>query len=364
MPTSPLVRMLNRPDVVTDADLTSSAATSPATAFSAASRRWRRTCITATTTISSSTRRRCSAASSAPRHQVLDRHRRRGHAFQLLRAPDTARRLLAASTGRRASSRTLEAAVGGDHGRLRKRAALPQPIVFVVPGIMGSSCRRPRRCGWTCWSWRAAACRGSPRMRRRRGHRPRRSGYAALCAHLSQTHRWCRSPTTGGCRSKVARGRCVRRSTTMPAAGRERRTSRFGCSRTRWAGWSSARCSRPARGRGMGADVPASRRALRDAGNAERRLPRDAAMLMGRDALVQKLALVDLHERRRVAAGDHRRLRRPARPAAARRALDLFDLRPGDGCSEAMRPRPRPVRRRRGLTKSAGFRWTVPATRR
>src|SRR6185503_11729152 len=110
--------------------------------------------------------------------------------FHYFQRPDTARRLASALTGSDAEFRTLDArpsAVTSDS--YQKRAAISKPVVFVLPGIMGSELTVG---GSPVWMKTAELARGGlTRLSAAKGIEATGllpDGYAALCEHLKATH--------------------------------------------------------------------------------------------------------------------------------------------------------------------------------
>ncbi len=86
--------------------------------------------------------------------------------FHYFSRPDTARRLVSALTGSDGDFRTLEARPSAvTSADYVKRAALSRPVVFVLPGIMGSAAHGRRAAGV---DEPARACAGRPVAARRR----------------------------------------------------------------------------------------------------------------------------------------------------------------------------------------------------
>ena len=202
----------------------------------------------------------------------------------------------------------------------RKRAPVAEPVVFVLPGTMGSTLTVD---GNRVWIDRLDLARGGMELLRAgapEGRAQSRSSTAATatsCGTWPPRTKWCRFPTTGGCPSSTARLLCARPST--PSSMRSRAPiNRSGCSRIRWAAWSCARCSPPLRVRATWKRMcahPGARFVMLGTPNGGSHAI--GAMLMGRDPLVKQLALLDLHH----SYADHprrdRRIRRraPAPPA-------------------------------------------------
>jgi hypothetical protein len=110
--------------------------------------------------------------------------------FHYFSRPDTAARLVDALTDGRADFHDLEAqpfAVTADD--YRKRAPVPQPVVFVLPGIMGSELSIGEAPVWM--DLFALATGGLARLQTgvwARASGLIRSGYGELCTYLAATH--------------------------------------------------------------------------------------------------------------------------------------------------------------------------------
>ena len=110
--------------------------------------------------------------------------------FHYFMRPDTAGRLVDALTDGRADFHTLEAqpfAVTADD--YRKRAPVPQPVVFVLPGILGSELSVDDAAIWM--DIFALAVGGLARLRsdtKARASGLIRSAYGSLCTYLAATH--------------------------------------------------------------------------------------------------------------------------------------------------------------------------------
>ena len=110
--------------------------------------------------------------------------------FHYFMRPDTAGRLVDALTDGRADFHPLEAqpfAVTADD--YRKRAPVPQPVVFVLPGILGSELSVDDAAIWM--DIFALAVGGLARLRsdtKARASGLIRSAYGSLCTYLAATH--------------------------------------------------------------------------------------------------------------------------------------------------------------------------------
>ena len=192
MPTSPLVRMLNRPDVVTTADLHVLGGDLAGVGFFGRLKalatdiyyRDDHDLVVNTPAMLGGIER------STPIKYWIDTGDQVNH-FNYFARADTARKLVSALTGSSSEFRTLttrpSAVTSADYV---KRAALSQPVVFVLPGIMGSQLSVADRHVWVNV---LELSRGglTPLGVKSDGVKATgllADGYAALCKHLSQTH--------------------------------------------------------------------------------------------------------------------------------------------------------------------------------
>jgi hypothetical protein len=285
--------------------------------------------------------------------------------FHYFSRTDTARRLVSALTGSSAEFRSLEArpsaVTSADYS---KRASLSLPVVVVLPGIMGSELAVADRPVWVniLELSRGGLSLLGPAADRVKATGLLSIGYGALCDHLAQTHKvepfpydWRRPleasaqelqkfldqivPTAESANQPVrllahSMGGLVVRAMLATAAG-QRTWGRM--------------CRHPG-ARFIMLGTP---------NGGSHAIP---AMLIGREALVRNLALVDLRN-------DHNGLMSTIAgfdgvlnmlPHAG--TLDLFDHAAWNRVLELDAPETR------GLfgsgvasSKSAGFRWTVPA---
>jgi triacylglycerol esterase/lipase EstA (alpha/beta hydrolase family) len=110
--------------------------------------------------------------------------------FHYFKRPDTARRLASALTGTSTEFRTLQARPSAvTSSDYVKRAALSTPVVFVLPGIMGSQLTVEDRPVWM--SILELADGGMTRLAGKTGVTATGllpDGYAALCKYLEATH--------------------------------------------------------------------------------------------------------------------------------------------------------------------------------
>ena len=176
MPTSPLVRMLNRPDVVSAADLHVLGGDLAGVGFFGRLKtlatdlyyRDDHDLVVNTPAMLGGVER------SAAIKYWIDTGDQVTH-FNYFARPDTSRKLVAALTGSDSDYRTLEvrpsAVTSADYV---KRAALSQPIVFVVPGFMGSELSAGGSRAWVDLTELVAQRPGTARggCRRRPCHRP------------------------------------------------------------------------------------------------------------------------------------------------------------------------------------------------
>ncbi len=366
MPTSPLVRMLNRPDVRTAADLHVLGGDLAGTGVFGRLKtlvtdfyyRDDHDLVVNTPAMLGGIER------TKPISYWIDTGDQVTH-FHYFARPDTARRLVSALTGSSTEFRTLQAnpsvVTSADYV---KRAALSQPVVFVLPGIMGSQLSLADQAVWVniLELARGGLSRISTQARGVKATGLVAMGYAALCKHLAQSHEVVPFPydwrqSIGDSAEKLRKALDEK----VLAAGRAHQPVRL-------------------LAHSMGGLVVRAMLATRE-GRAtwDRMLQHPgarfimlgtpnggshsiAAMLLGRDSLVRKLALVDLR-------GDHAGLLETIAgfdgalnllPHAG--TLDLFDHAVWERLLELDAPQSR------GLfgsgvasSKSAGFRWSVPA---
>ncbi len=365
MPTSPLVRMLNRPDVTTGADLhvlggdlagvgVFGRLKSLVTDFFY---REDHDLVVNTPAMLGGTER------PQPVRYWIDTGDQVTH-FHYFGRADTARRLVSALTGSSADFRTLEARQSAvTSADYVKRAALSRPVVFVLPGIMGSQLTVDDR---PVWMNILELARGGLLLLSAGADGVKATGllsdgYAALCEHLAQTHDvvpfpydWRRSIEDSARELQAALDKIVPlaeqanqpvRLLAHSMGGLVVRTMLAGpAGRKTWA----RMCQHPG-ARFIMLGTP---------NGGSHAIP---ALLIGRDALVKKLALVDL-------SSDHAGLLDTIAgfdgvlnllPHTG--TLDLFDHAVWERLLELDAPETR------GLfgsgvasTKSAGFRWTVP----
>lgn len=367
MPTSPLVRMLNRPDVVSSADLHVLGGDIAGvgvfgrlkTLVSDFYYRDDHDLVVNTPAMLGGMER------TAPVRYWIDSGDKVTH-FHYFARTDTARRLVGALAGA-ADFRTLEVKPSSiTAASYVKRGTLSRPVVVVLPGIMGSQLSVGDR---PVWLSILALARGGLSLLRHDAGDVRATGlfsdgYADLCRHLEQTHEVERFPYDW-------------RRTITESAEQLRGTLE---DVVPWA----ERASQPVRllAHSMGGLVvramladPAGRelwdRACRaHAGSRFIMLGTPnagshaiAALLIGRDALVKKLALLDLRS-------DHSGLLATIAgfdgvldllPHGG--ALDFFDHAVWQRLLELDAPQ------ERGLfgsevasSKSAGFRWSIPSS--
>ena len=367
MPTSPLVRMLNRPDVVSDSDLhVIGGDLAGAGLFGRLKAlvtdfyyRDDHDLVVNTPAMLGGMER------SDPVKYWIDTGDKVTH-FHYFTRPDTSRRLVGALSGG-ADFRTLTArpsvVTAADYV---KRGTLSRPVVVVLPGIMGSQLSVGERPVWM--NILELALGGLSRL----GHGARdvratglfSDGYAALCEHLAQTHTvvqfpydWRRTITESAAllRQKLegvvaeaeragqpvrllahSMGGLVVRAMLADPAGKEL--------------WARA-CRTHAGSRFIMLGTPnGGSHAI-------------SALLIGRDPLVKKLALLDFRSDHAgllatIAAFDGVLSLLPNRGGT----LDLFDRE----VWERLLARDAP--QERGLfasgvasSKSAGFRWAIPS---
>ena len=230
--------------------------------------------------------------------------------------------------------------------------------MFVLPGIMGSQLTVDDRPVWM--NLLELARGGLSLLGRRRtgvnatGLLP--DGYAALCEHLGQTHEvvpfpydWRQPLDDCGASS------CATAIDEMLPLAEAAPTSRSGCWRIRWAAWSSATMLAD---RGGPADLgsacashPGARFIMLGTPNGgSHAIP---AMLIGRDALVKKLALLDLRSDHAALLGTIAGFDGVLNLLPHAGTLDLFDRAVWERLLGARRARvARPVRRRASPPRS------------
>jgi hypothetical protein len=366
MPASPLVRMLNRPDVRTRADLHVLGGDLAPAGF------WGRLktfatdlyyrddhdLVVNTPAMLGGVERRDSI------RYWIDTGGQVTH-FHYFSRTDTVRRLTAALTGSSTDFRTLDVppsvVTSADYV---KRSVGSQPVVVVLPGIMGSQLSaddgaiwlnlpRLARGGLTALGMTATGVEATGLLR---------NGYAAVCAYLSQTHTVVEFPydwrqpldqTASRLRDALEE--------ILPAAEAANQPIRL---LAHSMGGLVVRAMLATR---QGAGT--WERACRNSGSRFIMLGTPnggshaiAAMLIGRDALVKKLALVDLRHDYQGLLGTIAAFEGVLDLLPHGGSLDLHDHAVWQRLLELDAPGAR------GLfggsvasTKSAGFRWVVPA---
>jgi pimeloyl-ACP methyl ester carboxylesterase/tetratricopeptide (TPR) repeat protein len=366
MPTSPLVRMLNRPDVVTTADLHVLGGDLAGVGFfgrlktlaTDAYYRDDHDLVVNTPAMLGGVER------STPIKYWIDTGDQVTH-FNYFARADTARKLVSALTGSSSEFRTLttrpSAVTSADYV---KRAALSQPVVFVLPGMMGSQLSVADR---QVWVNILELSRGGLSLLGAKADGVKATGlladgYDALCKHLSQTHSvvpfpydWRRSLDESARELRAAidkmlpaaedanqpirllaheMGGLVVRAMLATDAGRQ--------TWTRMSQHPGARFIMLGTPNGGSHAIP--------------------AMLMGRDALVRKIALVDLRN-------DHKGLMDTLAGydglldlLPQRSTLDLFDKGVWDRLLDLDKEASTGLLGSRAAAAgSGGFRWTVPS---
>lgn len=364
MPTSPLIRMLNNPDVRTDADLHVLGGDLAGVGLLGRLKtlvtdfyyRDDHDIVVNTPAMLGGMER------TTPVRYWIDTGGQVTH-FHYFVQRDTARRLVSALTGSSADFRTLDARPSAvTSADYVKRAAFTRPVVFVLPGIMGSALAIDGRAVWLNLlelSRGGLSALGANANVQATGLLS--DGYALLCEHLKQTHEvlpfpydW-RQPledSAKGLREKIEE--------VLPLAERAGQPVRLLAhsmgglvvrmmlaTKEGQKTW-TAMCKHPG-ARFIMLGTP---------NHGSFAIP---AMLIGRDALVKKLALVDLES-------DHSVLLRTI--AGFDGVLNLL---PHDGDADFFdtsvwqRLLDLDAPEARGLfgsrvesSKSAGFRWTIP----
>ena len=239
MPTSPLVRMLNNPDVRTAADLHVLGGDLAGAGFFGRLKtlvtdfyyRDDHDVVVNTPAMLGGIER------TQPVRYWIDTGDQVTH-FHYFSRPDTAQRLVSALTGLgRRFPDARGAAIGGHVGGLRQarhavaagrvRAARHHGIA--AHGRRAAGVDEPARAG----TRRPVAARRDDGWRDRNRAPPGRLRRALPAPGLRRT-RWCRFRTTGGSRSDARPRRCARRSTRCCSLPKPR-SSRSGCWRIRWA---------------------------------------------------------------------------------------------------------------------------------
>lgn len=365
MPTSPLVRMLNRPDVVTTADLHVLGGDLDGVGLFGRLKtlvtdfyyRDDHDLVVNTPAMLGGVER------TRPVRYWIDTGDQVTH-FHYFGRPETARKLVSALTDSDREFRTLEAKPSAvTSADYVKRASLAQPVVFVLPGIMGSQLTvadRPvwvnllelARGGLSLLSTKADTVKATGLLA---------NGYDELCKDLSKTHTvvpfpydW-RRPL-----DESARELQLAIDKMLPVAEKANQPIRLLAHsmgglvvRMMLAGdaglntWKRV-CQHPG-ARFIMLGTP---------NGGSHSIP---AMLMGRDALVKKLALVDLHNSHAGLLGTIAGFDGVLNLLPHGGALDLFDPAAWERLLEADAPETR------GLfgsgaasSKSAGFRWSIP----
>jgi hypothetical protein len=365
MPTSPLVRLLNRPDVRTDADLHVLGGDLAGggllgrlkTLVTDFYYRDDHDLVVNTPAMFGGAERTASV------RYWIDTGSEVTH-FGYFARPDTARRVVSALTDGGLEFRTLEARPSAvTSADYVKRAGVSRPVVFVLPGIMGSELHVSDRPVWV--NMIALARGGLGLLAAKDGVTPAgliRQSYGALCDFLDRTHEvvpfpydW-RRPLDESAR---ALQQAIERM--LPAAEAARQPIRL---LAHSMGGLVARAmlatEAGARTWGRMCQHPGARLVMLGTPNGgSHAIP---AMLMGRDALVKKLALLDLRS-------SHAQLLETITgfegvlhllPHAG--TLDFFDPATWQRLLDLDAPSARGVFGSKVATnKSAGFRWALPA---
>jgi triacylglycerol esterase/lipase EstA (alpha/beta hydrolase family) len=364
MPTSPLVRMLNNPDVRTAADLHVLGGDLAGTGLFGRLKtlvtdfyyRDDHDVVVNTPAMLGGTER------VNPVRYWIDTGDQVTH-FHYFARQDTARRLVSALTGVSTEFRTLtvspSAVTSSDY---RKRAALTRPVVVVLPGIMGSQLTVEGRPVWM--NVLALSRGGLSLLAAKAGVEATgllSNGYAALCEYLKSTHEvvpfpydW-RQPldeSAGRLRAELER--------LLPLADRAQQPVRLLAHSM--GGLVVRAMLLTKEGRATWERLcghPGARFVM--LGTPNRGSFAIPALLMGRDALVKKLALVDLRS-------DHSRLLETIAGFDGVLNLlphdgpqDFFDRSMWETLLDLDAPQSRGLFGSKvASTKSAGFRWSVP----
>jgi pimeloyl-ACP methyl ester carboxylesterase len=284
--------------------------------------------------------------------------------FHYFARADTARRLVSALTGSSADFRTLATAPSAvKSSDYVKRAAISRPVVFVLPGIMGSQLTLDDQPVWmsTLELARGGLSRLAADARGVKATGLLTDGYADLCAFLQQSHEVMPFPYDWRQSLDVA-AEALREAidTVLPfaeAAGQPVRLLAHSMGglvvRTMLAGekgsetW--ARMCKHAGARFIMLGTP---------NRGSFSIP---AMLMGRDALVKKLALIDLKSSHSGILATIAGFEGVLNLLPHDGDTDFFDTRTWERLLDLDAPQSR------GLfgssvasSKSAGFRWAIP----
>ena len=364
MPTSPLVRMLNDPDVRTSADLHVLGGDLAGTGVFGRLKtlvtdfyyRDDHDVVVNTPAMLGGIER------TTPVRYWIDTGDQVTH-FHYFSRSDTARRLSAALTGPDTDFHTLEARPSAvTSADYRKRATLSKPVVFVLPGIMGSQLTLDEH---PVWMNIAELARGGlSRLSASDGVKATgllSNGYAALCLHLAATHDvmpfpydW-RRPL-----DELAETLRLELDAALPRAEAAKQPIRL-LAHSMGGLVVRAMLATP-EGRRTWERMcvhPGARFVMLGTPNGGSfAIP---AMLMGRDALVKKLALVDLRSKHAELLSTIAAFDGVLNLLPHTGGMDFFD----PSAWERLLDRDAPETR--GLfgssvetSKSAGFRWTVP----
>jgi tetratricopeptide (TPR) repeat protein len=366
MPTSPLVRMLNRPDVKTAADLHILGGDLAGTGLFGRLKtlvtdfyyRDDHDLVVNTPAMFGGVAR----TGSVP--YWIDTGDQVTH-FHYFSRPDTAAKIVSALTGSSKEFRTLAgpppAITSADYV---KRATLSQPVVFVVPGIMGSQLSLGDQAVWVSILQlaRGGLSRLSAQASGVKATGLVANGYKALCEHLAQTHEVVPFPYDWR-RSIEGSAEELREALDEKILAAERAHQPVRLLAHSMGGLVVRAMLATREGRATWDRMlqhPGARFIMLGTPNGgSHSIP---AMLIGRDALVRKLALVDLRSSHagllETIAGFDGALN--LLPHAG--ALDLFDHAVWERLLELDAPETR------GLfgsgvasSESAGFRWSVPS---
>lgn len=297
MPTSPLMRMLNQPGVQTRADLHVLGGDLAGAGFFGRLKtlatdfyyRDDHDLVVNTPSMLGGVER------TSPIRYWIDTGDKVTH-FHYFSRPDTARKLVSALTGSSAEFHTLQARPSAvTSADYVKRAAVSRPVVFVLPGIMGSQLSAGDRPVWMkilelARGGLSLLAAGKPGIK---ATGLLADGYAELCAHLDQSHEvvpfpydW-RQPI-----DESARGLRVAIDRLLPVAEAANQPVRLLAHSM--GGLVVRAMLADAQGRKTWERMcrhPGARFIMLGTPNGgSHAIP---AMLMGRDALVKKLALVD-----------------------------------------------------------------------
>jgi tetratricopeptide (TPR) repeat protein len=283
--------------------------------------------------------------------------------FHYFTRPETSRRLVAALTGATTDFRTLEERPSAvTSASYAKRAAVSQPVVFVLPGIMGSALRAGDDPVWI--DTLELARGGLSRLRPVSGVTPTGllpDGYGDLCKYLAQTHEVVAFPYDW--RLSIDRAAGLLRDGIegmLPLAEQANQPIRL-MAHSMGGLVVRAMLATP-KGHATWERLcrhPAARFIMLGTPNGGSHAI--VAMLMGRDALVRKLALLDLRNRHNELLATIAGFEGVLNLLPVHGGVDAFDHAVWTKLLDLDAPESRGLFGSKVETsKSAGFRWTLP----